>query len=177
MVVIDATVLLLFVQPAAHAPKDADGNLIFKAKERVQHLIEELDHSTTTVIVPAPSLSEALVSVSPVARQQIVDGLSGHAVIRVEPFDQRAAIEMAAMLKDDLDSSSKKAVKGDEIWAKVKFDRQIVAIAKVCGAATIYSDDRDIKALGARAKIQVVGVADLPLPESANQLDLEGITQ
>jgi len=47
---------------------------------------------------------------------------------------------------------------------KVKFDRQIVAIAKVENVGTIYSDDQDVKALADRCGIQVVRVEDLPLP-------------
>ena len=58
-------------------------------------------------------------------------------------------------------------------WAKVKYDRQIVAIAKVSGATAIYSDD-DVRTLGGRHGIPVLGLADLPLPAGAAQglLDL-----
>jgi hypothetical protein len=59
----------------------------------------------------------------------------------------------------------------DATWAKVKYDRQIVAIAKVHSATTIYSDDGDIETLGKRAKINVVGLAALPLPPQKAQLD------
>lgn len=54
----------------------------------------------------------------------------------------------------------------------MKYDRQIVAIAKVHGATTIYSDDGDISALAKRAKINVISLADLPLPPQKAQLDL-----
>ena len=49
-------------------------------------------------------------------------------------------------------------------WQKVKFDRQIVAIAKVRGATEIYSDDQDIATFGADAGIPVCPVAEVPLP-------------
>jgi hypothetical protein len=55
----------------------------------------------------------------------------------------------------------------------VKYDRQIVAIAKVNSATTIYSDDADIAAIAARAKIKVVGLVDLPLPAEKAQLDFQ----
>jgi hypothetical protein len=58
-------------------------------------------------------------------------------------------------------------------WQKVKFHRQIVAIAKVHGVSEIYSDDSDIAALSERAKIKVVRLADLPLPLAKAQLDLQ----
>lgn len=50
-------------------------------------------------------------------------------------------------------------------WTKVKFDRQIVAIAIVNGASEIISDDPHVKALGERWGIRVTSVDDLPIPE------------
>ena len=69
--------------------------------------------------------------------------------------------------------SGKKRGNSSATWAKVKYDRQIVAIAKVCGATTIYSDDGDIKSLAKSAKINVVGIADITLPPEKAQLALE----
>ena len=56
---------------------------------------------------------------------------------------------------------------------KGKYDRQIVAVAKVCGATTIYSDDKDVRTLAKTVKIDVIGLADLPLPPEKAQMDLE----
>ena len=50
-------------------------------------------------------------------------------------------------------------------WSKVKFDRQIVAIAKVNGADTIYSTDDDVARFGRAAEIKVESVWDLPEPQ------------
>jgi hypothetical protein len=55
----------------------------------------------------------------------------------------------------------------------MKYDRQIVAVAKVCGATTIYSDDKDVRTLAKTVKIEVIGLADLPLPPEKAQMDLE----
>lgn len=52
-------------------------------------------------------------------------------------------------------------------WQKVKFDRQIVAIAKVHGVATIYSDDLDIKKHGRDCGLQVLGSEDLAVKPGA----------
>ena len=54
-------------------------------------------------------------------------------------------------------------------WTKVKFDRQIVAIARVAQATTIYSDDKDVEKLGRAAGIHVIKIASLPLPPSDAQ--------
>lgn len=57
-------------------------------------------------------------------------------------------------------------------WAKVKFDRQIVAIAKVFNATMIYTDDSDVRALAAAENIPVTGVAELPLPPPKTQMEM-----
>lgn len=54
--------------------------------------------------------------------------------------------------------------RGAETYAKLKFDRQIVAIAKVVGGTQIYSDDHGLKKVAERAGIDVVRLQDLPLP-------------
>jgi hypothetical protein len=51
----------------------------------------------------------------------------------------------------------------------VKFDRQIVAIARTEGAQVIYSDDADLRRFARAAGIDVVGIADLPLPPESAQ--------
>lgn len=84
----------------------------------------------------------------------------------------RAAIEIAALTRDTRAKGSKRG-SSDVAWAKAKYDRQIVAMAKVNGATTIYSVDKDINALAKSAKINVVGLADLSLPPQKAQLDLQ----
>jgi CRISPR-associated DxTHG motif protein len=77
---------------------------------------------------------------------------------RFLPFDYKAAVECGALLRGR-GSSAKRA---GTTWGKVKFDHQIVAIARAEGADIIYSDDSDVKTLGAAVGIEVKGVWDLP---------------
>ena len=99
----------------------------------------------------------------------IVETLNRKAVFSIESFDQRAAIEVAIMLRGELGKKLPKA--GAQTWAKLKFDRQIVAIAKVSGASEIYSDDKDIEKLGKQVSIPVTRVSDLPLPPEHSQTE------
>lgn len=92
-------------------------------------------------------------------------------MFRIESFDTRAAIEVAAMTRSAIDSKAKRGA-SDSTWAKIKYDRQIVAIAKVNQANLIYSDDRDIRAIATQAGIAVVGLADLQLPPESAQHEL-----
>ena len=58
-------------------------------------------------------------------------------------------------------------------WAKVKFDRQIVAIAKVVGATSIYSTDTDVAKHAREAGIPSVSLEDLPNPPMPPQIELD----
>lgn len=139
-----------------------DGTPIERPADRVNHLVSELDAQGDTVLLPTPALAEVLVRVGARASERIVEQISRHWVIKVEAFDVRAAVEVAAMTRDPRDRPDP----GDAqtTWAKLKYDRQIVAIAKVNRATTIYSDDRGVRTVAARAGIEVKGLADLPLP-------------
>jgi hypothetical protein len=170
MVVIDATALLLMLRPGTPVPNGPNGVPIDRPKDRIDFLVQQLDKAKTKIIIPTPALSEALVRAGAVASQQIIDHLQRFSVFSIESFDTRAAVEVATMSRESLAKGKKRGGAGGT-WAKVKYDRQIVAIAKVNGATTIYSDDGDIKTLGTRAKINVVSLADLPLPPQKAQLD------
>ena len=171
MVVIDATMLLLLLRPDTPASLDAYGRPIQNAAGRVEFLIHELEDQGSRIIIPTPALSEVLVRAGAAASQRIVDALARRPVFRIEPFDTRAAIEVAAMTRSTLETKAKKGA-SDSTWAKIKYDRQIVAIAKVNQASTIYSDDRDIRAIATQADIAVIGLADLQLPPNASQHEL-----
>ena len=150
--VFDSTFLLLVTDGTAAAPEPPAG-ATDSARDRLTYLLETLDETRVNVVVPAPVLTELLASArsDPTVTLKTLDGL---ARIRIEAFGQRAAIECAEMLRS--------TGRGEGPKAKVKFDHMIVAIAKVVGAAELYSDDRDVRALCAREGLRCLGVWDLP---------------
>jgi hypothetical protein len=172
MVVIDSTNLLLFLRPGTPVQRGSDGTPIDRPKDRIEYLVQRLSKAKSKIIIPTPVLSEALVKAGATASQQIVEELQKYAVFSIEPFDMRAALEVAAMSREALAGGNKRG-NSTAPWQKVKYDRQIVAIAKVHSATEIYSDDADIAALGQRANIKVIRLADLPLPPEKDQLDLQ----
>jgi predicted nucleic acid-binding protein len=167
----DATFIMPLLRPEVGFPPDSAGKPIEKAKERLAYLVEGLERSATRIVIPTPALSEILVRAGTRGSQQIVETLDKSRIFKIEPFDTLAAIEVATMTREALDEGDKR--KGLEAtWAKVKYDRQIVAIAKVHGATVIYSDDRDVAVLGAKAGLQVIGFSELPLPPEDPQVDM-----
>lgn len=161
-VVFDTSVLLLAFQPNAKPPLDpSTGKPVEHAKQRVEYLIKSLSKARTKVIIPSPVLAEVLVGAGSAGPQYIQ--VLQQSPFRVSPFDTRAAIDCA-------DAMAKHRTKGKstETHAKVKFDRQIVAIAKVEKVDTIYSDDNHIHKLGAQAGLKVMRTFELDLdPDEA----------
>lgn len=170
MVVIDASMLMLFLRPDTPGPRDESGAPLPYAIRRVEHLIGEIDKSGEKVAIPTPALSEVLVRGGLGDAQRIIEIVNRKRVFSIESFDQRAAIEVAMMLRHELQEGTLKDA--TTTWAKLKFDRQIVAIAKVCKATAMYSEDDDIHRLAERSNIPCYRVRDLEIPPEDEQLDM-----
>ncbi|WP_316228422.1 PIN domain-containing protein [Bradyrhizobium sp. SZCCHNR1039] len=132
-----------------------------KVDAKLTHLIETLDKQKDVVIVPTPALSEVLIGAGQAAPQYL-DILSKTPRFRIASFGTRAAVEAAERHRQAIRTNQKK--EGADSWAKLKFDRQIIAIAKVEGAERIYSNDSDIARHGKADGLQVIKLQDLPDP-------------
>ncbi|HLM81857.1 MAG TPA: hypothetical protein VK302_14725 [Terriglobales bacterium] len=171
MVAIDNTFLSLMLHPRAKPPKDpATGKPVERIGDRIEKLQEDLDSESERIILPTPVLSEFLILAGRDGPGYL-EKLSGMKNILVKPFDQVAAIELAAVEVEDRLREGKRAGSASP-WAKLRFDRQIVAIAKTNGARRIYSDDEDVMKFARRLGIEVIRTWELPLP-SAKQIDIE----
>lgn len=168
-VLFDADFLTLAMDEHADAPHHPDtGILVDQAHARIELLVTTLTKAKEKILIPAPALGEFLV-ISGADGPNYLDIIENQSVFQVEPFDQRAAIEAAALMRAAMATGDKKAG-ATGAWQSVKIDRQIVAIAKVNGVTCIYSNDKDIKTIGEGAGLTVSHVADLPLPASKTPL-------
>ena len=174
MVVFDSAFLLLLLDRHALPPLDpATGKAVVKAKERVEYLIKNLSADKEKVVIPTPVLSEVLVHAG-TATDMYLELLNNQATFRIAPFDQKAAIEAALAMRDAIDRGGHRvdAANPDVTKTKIKFDRQIVAIAKAEGAHTIYSDDEDVHKYGLRAGLNVLRTVELDIPPEDPQVKM-----
>lgn len=163
MVAIDATTLSLMLHPAARPPKDpATGKPVERVSDRMEKLIEDLDTDNERMIIPTPALCEFLILAGKDGPEYL-EKIRESETLLVRPFDEMAAIELAAIEHEARAKSDKRGGSTAQ-WAKVRFDRQIVAIAKAYGATRLYSDDDDVIKFGTRAGLEVVSTWSLPLP-------------
>ena len=172
MVVFDATILLALLHPSAAVPRHPETDEpVDRFVERIEYLIDKLEKSKAKIIVPTPALSEILIRAESAAPEYL-RRINSASVFRPAPFDELCAVEVAEITKEALNSGDKRSGHGGT-WAKVKYDRQIVAIAKVNNASVLYSDDREIFKLGAKIGLTVIRIADLPLPPEDAQSSFE----
>jgi predicted nucleic acid-binding protein len=152
-VVFDASFLIMLLDPTVTGKGEVDA--------RLAHLIVTLDKCRDDIVVPTPALSEVLIGAGNAAPEYL-DILNKSSRFRVAPFGERAAVEAAARHREAIDAGDKK--EGTPNWAKVKYDRQIIAIAKVEGATRIYSEDSDVMRLAKAEGLTVLRLADLEEP-------------
>jgi len=155
MVVFDSTFLTYLFVPSA--PSSVE-----RARERVENLIHEIHSEGGRIIIPSPALSELLIAVGH-SRTLILNDLTKSAKFMIAPFDIPAAVEAALMTEAELKKGNKKGP-SQSSWNKIKYDRQIIAIAKVRQAKKVYSNDGEVCALAQANGMKAFSVADLKLP-------------
>jgi predicted nucleic acid-binding protein len=171
MVGIDTTFLSLMLYPKARPPQDPSTKKpVERMEDRIEKLLEDLDSESERIILPTPVLSEFLILVGKDAPAYL-EKLSGMKSILIKPFDEVAAIDLAAIELQDRSRGDKRSGSVSP-WAKLRFDRQIVAILRTNGAKRIYSDDEDVMKFATRLGIEVIRTWELPLP-AAKQIRME----
>jgi predicted nucleic acid-binding protein len=174
MVVFDTSILLLALDPKSKPPIDLEtGTIVSRATERIEYLTHNLSLDKEKIIIPTPVLSEVLVYAG-TATQQYLEILNRTAAFRIAAFDQKAAIEAALAVRDAINRGGHRidAANPNASKTKIKFDRQIVAIAKVEGAHTIYSDDQDVHNYAKLSGLMALRTVELDLPPEDPQAKL-----
>lgn len=165
MVVFDASILMFVFDE--NTPSSVP-----RAKERVEYLIDQLSEAGERIIIPTPALSECLVYAGN-AGPEYLTIISKQACFRIAHFDERAAVEAAFRTYRARIGGQRKGGNPEAAKAKIKFDRQIVAIGVVEGATAIYSDDRDVCGYAREAGMDAFSLADLPLPPENPQASMD----
>lgn len=155
--------LLHLINPNLPAPPDPSGHIPDRCAERLDHFIDQMGKQGDRMLIPTPALAEVLVKAGN-AGQEWLSAMHGRKAIRIAPFDEKAAVECAAL-------SAARPRSRQSTRDKAKFDEQIVAIAVAEGAELMLSDDADVRAL-APTSLTVRGIGDLDLPPEDPQAGL-----
>lgn len=170
MVAFDTSTVLFAINPKTRPPIDpSTGAPVTDCPERVEYLLKRLNDSKSGILIPTPVLSEFLLKAGP-NKHEFLDKLLQARNFLIGAFDQRAAIELALLTDSDL--ARGKALTDKQTKAKLRFDRQIIAIAKVQGADCIYTTDGGLATTARANGLRAVMTWELPLPPKDPQLNL-----
>lgn len=173
-IVLDTNVLIQVLRgakPGSVLLDPATGQVVERLEARAEALIEAIDAKGGLVLIPAPALAEYLIGVHRDHYQEHLDVISGTSCFQIVDFDQIAAIECARMVDDaelkQLDQTGTKA--------KLRFDRQIIAISLANAADEVWTHDAGLFAKAAHCGLNVKSLADIdPNPK---QIEIEVVPQ
>lgn len=122
---------------------------------RAQELLRILTDEKAIILIPAPVLSEILLRVPPEEHGRVTNMITAR--FRVPPFDAACAAIAAQIRQRLLSEGEFKKIQATSTREAIKFDIQILAIAKLHGAKTVYSEDRGLanaaKVLGGAVRV------------------------
>lgn len=162
---VDANFLVAWVSPKTS--KDD--------KARLEFFLSQAEKEKSRIIIPMPVVAEYLVRADE-AGLEFFNKIEKKAFIFLAPFDRVAAFECAQIDRAALLRGDKKDGV-DAPWQKIKVDRQNLAIGKACGATLVISGDGDVRKTALRIGIAAKTIAELDLPDSARQADLDLVIQ
>jgi hypothetical protein len=156
VVVFDTTALLLFINPNCPPPNDPKtGVPVTRCRDRVEFLVKTLSEARVKIGIPTPVLAEYLIGVGPKKQEYLTQFLSNSAFLPL-PFDEKSAVELALCTES--------GVKLLDIKAKVRFDRQVVAIAKTNAATALYTGDENQAVFARTCGVNPIMIWEIPLP-------------
>jgi predicted nucleic acid-binding protein len=161
MIIFDANVLISL----------STGDENDEAFERISGLVQDLVAAKTVIGVPAPAWAEYLCGAG-LGTSAVIQALKRRSCIRILPFDEIAATELAVIDQTTRSKGGKKGASKAH-WQKIKVDRQILATARVLRASAIYTEDTDLIAEATRLAVPIFRIKDIALKPKQNKLDFD----
>jgi predicted nucleic acid-binding protein len=160
----DTGFLHVLFDPNARVPHDAakTGPIVDRAQDRIDNLVQVMSQRQDKIIIPAPALAEFMLLAAD-RRIEYLTLLRRKAVFEVAGFDDPEAVELVEYSLR-ISPTKKLKARSPETWAKLNYDRQIIAIAITRRVEAIYSMDNGVHHLASLVGIKSYGLVDLPLP-------------
>ncbi|WP_040619426.1 type II toxin-antitoxin system VapC family toxin [Rhodovulum sp. PH10] len=155
MIVVDANFLVVMLDPIAMPH-------IVKGRERIELFVADLSRNREEVMIPAPVIAEIVAGrVDQV--DEIIESLRRNRAFNVQPFDEVVAIEAGLLIRAAV-ARTPPGQRAPGWKVAMKFDAMVAATAKVWNARAVCTDDGGIAKYLAGTEIEVIKIADLPLP-------------
>lgn len=161
---IDSNYFAVLIDQATGDIRDRNNNVIEFARERLLHFIKE---NTAEIILPSPVYSELLL-ISSVTADLLDKYLGNNGRFITCPYDVRSARILAEVEKPELTKGNKRSDR-TETMARLKFDRQILSIAKRNNTEVIITSDKGFIKDACRYDLKTMCATEMELPPNIVQ--------
>ncbi|MGO9258551.1 MAG: hypothetical protein ACLQU1_19870 [Bryobacteraceae bacterium] len=153
----------------ARVQRDAKGKpVVDRAQDRIDFLVQTIsDKKDSKIILPTPALAEFMLLAADRWAEYLTI-IRRRAIFEIAGFDDPEAVELVEHWLKFGDGKKLKP-STPETWAKLKYDRQIAAIAVTRRVECIYSTDCDLEKYAKELRIKFRNLVDLPLPPTQQQ--------
>lgn len=165
----DAGFIHILFDDRARVPRDAKGKpAVDRAQDRIDFLVQTISERGDKIILPSPALTEFMLLAADRYRDYLTI-IRRRAVFEIAGYDDPEAVELVEHWLKFGDGKTLKA-RTAETWAKLKYDRQIAAIAATRRVECIYSTDKDLERYADELGIKFCNLVHLPLPPTEQQV-------
>ncbi|MGJ0479968.1 type II toxin-antitoxin system VapC family toxin [Pantoea agglomerans] len=138
------------------------GSEVTEVKRRAEALLDRIERLNGTIIIPTPVLAEYLVGIRKPHQQEKINLIRAVSCFETVPFDELAAIECASIPT----MQELRKISSEGTANKVKFDRQIIAIALAISADEVWTHDKGVYDRCKYLDIPVFTLSSIdPIPE------------
>jgi len=154
-IALDNTFISLLFFANAKAP-----STVTHPYERLLSLIDECEKDGHVIYLPTPALAEVYSAMT--NPESLEEKILATRMFRIAEFNFRAAVILGKAIREAKDRGDKKSG-SSETWAKIKFDHQIVAIAKSNRVNIFYTEDRKQANYAREQGLVVKGLNDIEI--------------
>ncbi|MGZ0721746.1 type II toxin-antitoxin system VapC family toxin [Kluyvera cryocrescens] len=174
-VIFDTNILVPFFteMKAGFIVTDPETGLVIpEVTRRIDALVDRIENLDGTIIIPTPVLAEFLIGIDKLKHQAHINLIRSMACFEIASFDEISAIECAQM---PTMSELKQMMKSDTA-NKVKFDRQIISIAKSLNVDEVWTHDRGVFQRCKQLGITVRSLQSIEPPPIQGSMDFSADT-
>ncbi len=141
---------------------------------RSQALLDHIESSGGTLVLPAPVLAEYLLGIEGEKnKQKHTQLILSMSCFEILPFDELAAIECSLLPSpNEFKQFIKSEINSNATANKIRYDRQIISIAKANNIDEIWSGDKEVSSKSAEFGIEIKSLLDIQPMALSEQITL-----
>lgn len=175
-IIVDTNILINLMKTQSSTPYSLGENGfsdIADIELRSKALLEHIERSGGTIVIPTPVLAEYLFGIQGEANKiKHVELISKMNCFEIISFEDLAAIECSMLFSVQEFKQFKAKINSNETASKIKYDRQIIAIAKANQINEIWSTDAGVIRKAEEVGIIVKSLLDIQPLSLSEQIKL-----